>query len=91
MAMAAYIIGMQKIASLTSPQKTELLSRDFLSSSRMTGNSEVALELGRLRRYQIFGIVSVMAIYQQLSGRTHHGQYNLNPVGSRLVACEADH
>jgi hypothetical protein len=40
MAMAAYIIGMQKIASLASP-KTELLSRDFLSSSRMTSNSEV--------------------------------------------------
>jgi len=40
MAMAAYIIGMQKIASLASPKK-ELLSKDFLSSSRMTSNSEV--------------------------------------------------
>jgi hypothetical protein len=35
MAMAAYIIGMQELASLVSPKK-ELLSRDFLSSSRMT-------------------------------------------------------
>jgi hypothetical protein len=40
MAMAAYIIGLQKIASLASPRK-ELLSKDFLSSSRMTSNSEV--------------------------------------------------
>jgi hypothetical protein len=40
MAMAAYIIGMQKIASLASPKKA-LLSRDFLSSSKMTGNPEV--------------------------------------------------
>jgi hypothetical protein len=39
MAMAAYIIGMQKIASLASTKK-ELLSRDFLSSSRMTGKPE---------------------------------------------------
>jgi hypothetical protein len=42
MAMAAYIIGMQKIASLAPPKK-ELLSRDFLSSSRMTGNSSTVL------------------------------------------------
>jgi hypothetical protein len=40
MAMAAYIIGIQKIASLASPKK-ELLSRDFLSSSRMTAKVEV--------------------------------------------------
>jgi hypothetical protein len=42
MAMAAYIIGMQKIASLAS-QKKELLSRDFLSSSRMTGKPELSV------------------------------------------------
>jgi hypothetical protein len=40
MAMAAYIIGMQNIALLASLKK-ELLSRDFLSSSRMTGKPEV--------------------------------------------------
>jgi hypothetical protein len=46
MAMAAYIIGMQEIASLTSPKK-ELLSSDFFSSSRMTGNPEIMPALGR--------------------------------------------
>ncbi len=39
MAMAAYIIGMQKIASIASPKKE--LSTDFLSSSRMPGNQKV--------------------------------------------------
>jgi hypothetical protein len=38
MATAAYIIGMQKIASLASPKK-RVLSRDFLSSARMTGQT----------------------------------------------------
>jgi hypothetical protein len=46
MAMAAYIIGMQELASLVSPKK-ELLSRDFLSSSRMTANPEVIRDDGR--------------------------------------------
>jgi hypothetical protein len=34
--MGAYLIGMQKIASHASPQ-IDWLSKDFLSSSRMTG------------------------------------------------------
>jgi hypothetical protein len=39
MAMAAYIIGMKKLQRSLLQEK-ELLSRDFWSSSRMTGNSE---------------------------------------------------
>jgi hypothetical protein len=41
MAMAAYIIGMKKLQRSLLQEK-ELLSRDFWSSSRMTGNSEIS-------------------------------------------------
>jgi hypothetical protein len=40
MAMAAYIIGMKKLQRSLLQEK-ELLSRDFWSSSRMTGDPEV--------------------------------------------------
>jgi hypothetical protein len=40
MAMAAYITGMKKLQRSLLQEK-ELLSRDFWSSSRMTGYSEV--------------------------------------------------
>jgi len=39
MAMAAYIIGMQKIASLASPKK-RVVEQGFLEFSRMTGKPE---------------------------------------------------
>ena len=64
--MAAYIIGMQKIASLASSKKE--LSRDLLSSSRMTGYPAVLPQNDFQRRWPEVGFKDSSARLWPTSG-----------------------